>query len=173
MPLIVLKVSTFILKLSKLWWNHAKVKVSWKVQEFSINTYSLALQNALILKSIPKDSSKPDGDTVENGALLFTSSMHVVTSSIPHQTQHLSLSPRPRKLIMIWSTKHTNHQSVAMHWTMRHQSTYIPVMGKRLQVRLSLAMNEYFTLPHLFRSDSSYSDRNFWNFWNPVEFFCM
>jgi len=30
---------------------------------------------------------------------------------------------------------------------------------------------EYITLPHLFRSDSGYSDRNFRNFQNPVDFF--
>ena len=33
------------------------------------------------------------------------------------------------------------------------------------------SMPEYFTLPHLFQSDSGQSDQNFRNPWNPVNFF--
>jgi hypothetical protein len=32
-------------------------------------------------------------------------------------------------------------------------------------------IQEYITLSHLFQSNSSYSDQNYWNPWNPVDFF--
>ena len=45
--------------------------------------------------------------------------------------------------------------------------------GAKVMITRNLwtSKGEYFTLPHLFRSDSGYSDRNFRNFRNPVDFF--
>jgi len=72
---------------------------------------------------------------------LRVNSMHAVTLSIPHQIQHPTLAKGQKTLTMIQRTNLTNHRNVAMHWMTRHPNAYTLVMGRRLLVRLSLAMN--------------------------------
>ena len=60
-------------------------------------------------------------------------------------------------------------QEVEMGWKV--EMKWKVETGQVSLLEMCLAMGEYFTLPHLFRSDSGQSDWNFQNPWNSVNFF--